>query len=34
MKSNYTHICFVIDESGSMHSSKEDVEGGVKKIID
>lgn len=34
MKSNYTHICFVIDQSGSMFSSASDVEGGVRKIIE
>ena len=34
MKSNYIHVCFVIDESGSMYSSKEDVIGGVQKVVD
>ncbi len=34
MKSNFIHVCFVIDESGSMYSSKADVEGGFKKVID
>lgn len=34
MKSNYIHVCFVIDESGSMYASINDVKGGVQKIID
>ena len=34
MKDNYVNITFVIDESGSMYSSKEDVIGGFKKMID
>ena len=34
MKSNYIHVCFVVDESGSMYNSTEDVIKGVQKIID
>lgn len=34
MKSNFIHVCFVIDESSSMYSSIGDVKGGFKKIID
>lgn len=34
MNNNYIHITLVIDESGSMYSSREDVIGGVKKIVD
>lgn len=34
MKDNFTHVCFIIDESGSMYSSSEDVKGGFKKIIE
>ena len=34
MKSNFIHVCFVIDESSSMYDSVEDVKGGFKKIID
>lgn len=34
MKDKFTHICFVIDESGSMHSSREDVIGGFKQIVE
>ena len=34
MKDNYIHVCFVIDESGSMYSSTDDVIGGFKKTID
>lgn len=34
MRNDYIHITMVIDESGSMWQSKEDVVGGVKKIID
>ena len=34
MKDNFTHVCFVIDESGSMYSSINDVVGGFKKIIE
>ena len=34
MKENYINVVFIIDESGSMYTSKEDVVGGFKKIID
>ena len=34
MKENFVHICFVIDESGSMHGTETDVVGGFKKVID
>lgn len=34
MKSNLLHICFVLDESGSMYRSVEDIIGGFKNLID
>ena len=34
MKANYIHVCFVIDESGSMSSTAKDVVEGFKKVID
>lgn len=34
MKSNLLHICFVLDESGSMYGSVGDVIGGFQKLID
>ena len=34
MKENFIHVCFVIDKSGSMYASKEDVIGGFQKVID
>lgn len=34
MKDGYIHICFVIDESGSMYSSKDDVIGSFRKMVD
>lgn len=34
MDLNYIHITMVIDKSGSMYTSKQDVIGGVQKIID
>jgi hypothetical protein len=34
MKSNFIHVCFVIDESSSMYASKKDVIEGFRKIID
>lgn len=34
MKSNLLHICFVLDESGSMYGSISDVTGGFQKLID
>ena len=32
-KENLVHVCFVIDESGSMSGSESDVIGGFKKVI-
>lgn len=34
MKSNFIHVCFVIDESSSMYTSVEDVLSGFKKIVE
>ena len=34
MKENFVHVCFVIDESGSMYSKKEDVVGGFKSMLE
>ena len=34
MKSNFIHICFIIDESSSMWTSVNDVKGGFQRIID
>lgn len=34
MKHNLIHICFVIDESGSMYDVASDVIGGFKSLID
>jgi hypothetical protein len=34
MKSNFIHVCFIIDESSSMYYSISDVKGGFTKIID
>ena len=34
MKQNYIHVCFIIDESGSMFNSTTDVVEGFKKVID
>ena len=34
MKSNFVHVCFVIDESGSMGGTENDVIGGFKKVVD
>ena len=34
MKSNFIHVCFVVDSSGSMGSSVDDVKGGFKRIIE
>lgn len=34
MKENFVHVCFVIDESGSMGCSTEDVIGGFKSMVD
>ena len=33
MKDGLVHVCFVIDESGSMWESQSDVIGGFKKVI-
>ena len=34
MKSNLLHICFVLDESGSMYNSANDVVGGFQKLVE
>lgn len=34
MKENFIHVCFIVDESGSMMSSQSDVIGGFKRVID
>lgn len=34
MKNNLLHICFVLDESGSMYRSTSDVVGGFKKLVE
>lgn len=34
MKEKFIHVCFVIDESGSMAGSESDIIGGFKKIVD
>ena len=34
MKANFIHVCFVVDSSGSMALSIDDVKGGFKKIIE
>lgn len=34
MKNNLLHICFVLDESGSMYSSSEDVIGGFSRLVE
>lgn len=34
MKENFIHVCFIIDESGSMTGSESDIIGGFKKVID
>ena len=34
MKSNFIHVCFIIDESSSMYTSINDVVEGFRKIID
>ena len=33
MKDNFIHVCFIIDKSGSMYGSENDVIGGFKKVI-
>lgn len=34
MKENFVHVCFVIDESGSMSRSIDDVKGSIKNVIE
>lgn len=34
MRNDYIHITLIVDKSGSMYTSKEDVISGIKKIID
>ena len=34
MRNDYIHITLVIDKSGSMYQSREDVISGIKKIVD
>lgn len=34
MKNNLVHICFIIDESGSMYTSTNDVIGGFSRLVD
>ena len=34
MKENFIHVCFIIDESGSMFGTESDIIGGFKKIVD
>lgn len=34
MKENFIHVCFIIDESGSMAGTESDIIGGFKKVID
>ena len=34
MKENYVNVCFVVDQSGSMHGSESDVIGGFQKVIE
>ena len=34
MKEGLVHLCFVIDESGSMYNSVNDVKGGFKELIE
>lgn len=34
MKDNLIHLCFIIDESGSMWGSESDVTGGFNKLIE
>lgn len=34
MKENFIHVCFIIDESGSMSGTESDIIGGFKKVID
>ena len=34
MKENFIHVCFVIDESGSMTGSETDIIGGFNKMVE
>lgn len=34
MKQNFIHVCFIIDESGSMSGSEKDIIGGFNKTIE
>ena len=34
MKDNFIHVCFIVDKSGSMFSSTDDVIGGFKSIVE
>ena len=34
MKENFIHVCFIIDSSGSIRGSEEDVIGGFKRVVD
>jgi uncharacterized protein YegL len=34
MKNNFIHICFIIDESGSMIGSESDIIGGFNKLVE
>lgn len=34
MKDNLIHLCFIIDESGSMYGSEKDVIGGFNRLIE
>ena len=34
MKENFIHVCFVIDESGSMFGTENDIIGGFRSVID
>lgn len=34
MKDNFIHVCFIIDESGSMSGSESDIIGGFNKLVD
>lgn len=34
MKDNFIHVCFIVDNSGSMYTSVKDVVGGFKQVID
>ena len=34
LKENFIHVCFVIDESGSMAGTESDIIGGFRKVVD